>query len=83
MRLPYFLCEKTGEKGLTFARAYVIIKRKGGENMRRKSDKEVRKEFSIFLILGIIAVLSGIFVLLFPVLPTTPYEEYKEKYVLP
>ncbi len=50
--------------------------------MRRKSDKEVRKEFSIFLILGIIAVLSGIFVLLFPVLPTTPYEEYKEKDVV-
>ncbi len=50
--------------------------------MRRKSDKEIRKEFSIFLISGIIAVLFGIFILLFPVMPTTPYEEYKEKDVV-
>ena len=47
--------------------------------MCRKSDKEIRKEFGIFLISGILAILFGIFILLFPIMPTTPYEEYKEK----
>jgi len=50
--------------------------------MRRKSDKEMKKEFNIFLILGIIAILSGIFFILLPIMPTTPYAEYKEKEVV-
>ncbi len=50
--------------------------------MRRRSDKEIRKEFSIFLILGIISILFGLFILLLPVIPTTPFEEYKEKEVI-
>ena len=50
--------------------------------MRRKSDKEVRKEFSIFLVLGIIIILFGIFIFLYPIIPATPYEEYKEKEVI-
>lgn len=50
--------------------------------MRRKGDKEIRKEFGIFLISGILAILFGIFILLFPIMPTTPYEEYKEKDVV-
>ena len=50
--------------------------------MRRKSDKETRKEFNIFLILGTVAILVGLFILLLPIMPTTPYEEYKEKEVI-
>ncbi len=50
--------------------------------MRRKSNKEIMKEYSIFLISGIIAILFGIFIILFPVMPTTPYEKYKEKDVV-
>ena len=50
--------------------------------MRRRSDKETKKEFNIFLVLGIIAILFGIFIVLWPIMPTTPYEEYKEKEVI-
>ena len=50
--------------------------------MRRKSDKEIRKEFNIFLILGTIAILFGLFILLLPIIPTTPFEEYTEKEVV-
>ena len=50
--------------------------------MRRRSDKEIKKEFNIFLVLGIIAILFGIFIVLWPIMPTTPYEEYKEKEVI-
>ena len=32
--------------------------------MRRRSDKEIKKEFNIFLVLGIIAILFGIFFVL-------------------
>jgi len=50
--------------------------------MRRKNDKEIRKEFSVFLVLGIVAILFGMFILLYPIIPTTPYEEYREKEVV-
>ena len=50
--------------------------------MRRRSDKEIKKEINIFLVLGIIAILFGIFIVLWPIMPTTPYEEYKEKEVI-
>ena len=50
--------------------------------MRRKSDKEIRKEFNIFLILGTIAILFGLLMLLLPIIPTTPFEEYTEKEVV-
>jgi len=50
--------------------------------MRRKSEKEVRKEYRVFLFWGIGAVLFGLFILLYPVLPKTPLEEYKEKEVV-
>ena len=38
-----------------------IINSKSGGDMRRRSDKEIKKEFNIFLILGIIAILFSIF----------------------
>lgn len=50
--------------------------------MRRKSDKEIGKEFRIFLILGIVIILIGSSSLLLPFMPTTPYEEYTEKEVV-
>ena len=50
--------------------------------MRRKSDKDIRREYNIFLVLGIITIFFGIFILLLPTIPTTPYEEYKEKEVV-
>jgi predicted RND superfamily exporter protein len=59
-----------------------IINSKSGGDMRRRSDKEIKKEFNIFLILGIIAILFSIFIVLLPIMPTTPYEEYKEKEVI-
>ena len=50
--------------------------------MRRKSDKEIKREFSIFLILGVSLILFGVFILLYPIIPTTPYEEYIQKEVV-
>lgn len=50
--------------------------------MRRKSEKEMRKEFIIFLIFGIITILCGLFILLFPIIPPTPYEAHIEKEVI-
>ena len=50
--------------------------------MRRKSDKETGKEYSIFLIAGVVTILFGIWILLFPFIPTTPYGEYTEKEVV-
>ena len=50
--------------------------------MRRKSDRETKKEFSIFLILGILAIFVGLFIFVYPLMPTRPYEEYNEKEVV-
>ena len=50
--------------------------------MRRKSDKQLIKEFSIFLIFGVSLILFGVFILLYPIIPTTPYEEYIQKEVV-
>jgi len=50
--------------------------------MRRKSDKEIGKEFRVFFILGTVAILFGLFVILIPLIPITPYEEYQEKEVV-
>lgn len=50
--------------------------------MRRKSDKEIRKECKIFIVLGVISISFGIFSLLLPLMPATPYDEYMEKEVI-
>ena len=50
--------------------------------MRRTSEKEIKKGFIGFLIFGIIAILMGFIILASPLIPTTPYEEYKEKEVV-
>ena len=50
--------------------------------MRRKSEKEIRKEFIFSLIFGIIAIWCGLFVLLFPFIPPTPLDEHIEKEVV-
>lgn len=49
--------------------------------MRRKSEKEIQKEFIPSLIFGIIAILCGLFVLLFPFIPPTPLDKHVEKEV--
>ncbi len=50
--------------------------------MRRKNDNQIRKEFISLLIFGIIAIFAGLFVLIYPLLPTTPLEEHKEKEIV-
>lgn len=50
--------------------------------MRRKSDKDIKKEYRIFLILGIIYIVTGMFFISVLFLPSTPYEEYVEKEVI-
>lgn len=47
--------------------------------MRRKSDKEVRKENAIFLVLGCAFIFLGLFILTSPLIPPKPYDEYMEK----
>ena len=50
--------------------------------MRRKSDKQIKKEFIGVLIFGIVAILAGLFVLTYPLIPATPLEEHKEKEII-
>lgn len=51
--------------------------------MRRKSDKDITKEYRILIILGIVCILFGLSAVVLPVfLPITPYEEYMEKEVV-
>ena len=50
--------------------------------MRRKSDKQIKKEFISVLILGIVAIFAGLFVLTYPLIPATPLEEHKEKEII-
>ena len=50
--------------------------------MRRKSDKEMKKEVRIFLVLGIMEILFSLFVIVLPIIPPTPYEKYTEKEVV-
>jgi len=47
--------------------------------MRRQSDKDIRKEYRIFLVIGCAFILFGLFILLSPLIPLTPYDEYMEK----
>ena len=50
--------------------------------MRRKSDKEVKKENRIILILGCCFIAFAIFCILLPLIPRTPYSEHLEKEVI-
>ena len=50
--------------------------------MRRKSDKQINKEFISVLIFGIVAISAGLFVLTYPLIPATPLEEHKEKEIV-
>ena len=50
--------------------------------MRRKSDKQIKKEFISVLIFGIVAIFAGLFVLTYPLIPATPLEEHKEKEIV-
>ena len=50
--------------------------------MRRKSDKEVKKEHRITLILGCCFIAFAIFCILLPLVPRTPYEDHLEKEIV-
>ena len=50
--------------------------------MRRKSDKQIKKEFISVLIFGIVAIFAGLFILTYPLIPATPLEEHKEKEIV-
>ena len=50
--------------------------------MRRKSDKQIKKEFISVLIFGIVAIFAGLFILTYPLIPATPLEEHKEKEII-
>ncbi len=50
--------------------------------MRRKTDKDIRKEYVIFLILGCLCILLAILFILSPLIPSRPYEDYVEKEVV-
>ena len=50
--------------------------------MRRKSDKDIRKESFGFLLSGYICIIFSLFMVLYPLIPQTPYEEYTEKEVV-
>ena len=50
--------------------------------MRRKSDKQIKKEFISVLIFGIVTIFAGLFVLTYPLIPATPLEEHKEKEII-
>ena len=50
--------------------------------MRRKSDKEVKKEHRITLILGCCFIAFAVFCILLPLIPYTPYSEHFEKGVI-
>jgi predicted small secreted protein len=50
--------------------------------MRRKSGKEIRKEYAIFLVYGCVFTLLGLFILTSPLIPPKPYEEYRQKDVV-
>ena len=50
--------------------------------MRRKSNKDIRKEYRIFLVIGCAFFLFGLFILWSPLIPLTPYDEYMEKDVV-
>lgn len=50
--------------------------------MRRKSEKEVKKDFIGFLIFGIAAIFVGFFILAYPLIPATPLEEHREKEIV-
>lgn len=50
--------------------------------MRRKTDKEVKKEHRIILILGCCFIAFAIFCILLPLVPRTPYSEHLEKEIV-
>ena len=50
--------------------------------MRRKSDKEVKQEHRIALILGCCFIAFAVFCILLPLIPRTPYSEHLEKEVI-
>jgi hypothetical protein len=62
-------------------RAVLIIVRRS-KIMRRKSDKDIRKEYAIFLVIGFAFILIGLLILSSPLIPLKPYDEYMEKDVI-
>lgn len=50
--------------------------------MRRKTDKEIKKENAVLLIVGILCILTGIFMLTLPLMHTTSYQELTEAQVI-
>ncbi len=50
--------------------------------MRRKTDKDIRKEYAVFLILGCLCILLAILFILSPLIPSRPYEDHMEKEVV-
>ena len=50
--------------------------------MKRKTDKDVKKEHRISLILGSCFIAFAIFCIILPLIPPTPYNEYVEKEVV-
>jgi hypothetical protein len=58
------------------------LKRRGELTVRRKTNKEVRKEHRITLILGCCFIAFAVFCILLPLIPRTPYSEHFEKEVI-
>ena len=50
--------------------------------MRRKNDRQIKKEFIGCLVLGIVAIFTSFFILAYPLMPAKPLEEYKEKEIV-
>ncbi|MBQ7379375.1 MAG: hypothetical protein IJW70_06795 [Clostridia bacterium] len=49
--------------------------------MRRKSDKEIKKENAMLLVVGILCILVGLFMLTLPLMHATSYQELTEAQV--
>lgn len=50
--------------------------------MRRKSDRDIRKENRMVRIIGYIGIFLGLALLVAPLIPPTPYEAYEEKNIV-
>ena len=50
--------------------------------MRRKSDKQIKKEYFGHLVFGIVLIFVGFFIIVYPLIPPTPLEEHQEKEIV-
>jgi AraC-like DNA-binding protein len=51
-------------------------------DMRRKNDRQIKKESIGVLVFGIVAIFVGFFILAYPLMPAKPLEEYTEKEIV-